>query len=102
MGRLLSTEYIVEVLEKHKELLDRLDPIMVAVDKALDKNAVVVHCYYGDEEVQEWFKENKEKAKIENFSENEYFKISIEFEKMHIFALLSENDCKEFRGVGNE
>lgn len=101
MGRLLNVENIVEVLEKHKDLLDRLDPIRIAVDNVWDK-VVVVHCYYGDEEVQGWFKENKEKAKIENFRESEYFKISIEFDKMHIFALLSESDCKEFGGVENE
>lgn len=101
MGRVLNVENIVEVLEKHKDLLDRLDPIVIAADNVWGK-VVVVHCYYGDEEVQEWFKENKEKAKIENFRENEYFKISIEFEKIRIFALLSENELKEFGGVENE
>lgn len=101
MERLLNVENIVEVLEKHKDLLDRLDPVRIAVDNVWDK-VVVVHCYYGDEQVQEFFKENKGKAKIESFRENEYFKISIEFEKMHIFALLSESDRKEFGGVENE
>lgn len=101
MRRMLNVENIVEILEKRKDLLYRLDPIRIAVDNVWDK-VVVVHCYYGDKQVQEFFKENEEKAKIEKFRENEYFKISIELEKMHIFALLSESDRKEFEGVENE
>lgn len=102
MKRLMEIEKVINILETHKETIDALDPIKIAVDKFEGWGTIMVHCYYGDSNVQEWFQENKEKVKVEKFGENEYFKVSVDIGAMHIFALLSESDCKEFGGVKNE
>lgn len=102
MKRLMEIENVIQTLRDNKKALDLLDPIKITVDKFEGWGTIMVHCYYGDSSVREWFQENKEKVKVEKFGENEYLKASVDIGAMHIFALLSESDCKEFGGVKNE
>lgn len=102
MRRLIEIDEVIKTLEEHEEAIDLLDPMTIVVDGVRGKKVILVHCYYGDDNVQEWFQENREKTKIEKLEGNNIFEITVELGAMRVFALLDKDDYKRFKGVKNE